>query len=104
MPLCTGIPGSFTSPCDVRALQIPQLVPRGHQPDRRRVPAEAVQGVQLPGQEQRDQQERLLPLPQVRPSAGHMTSPGAGFTFPANKGRAGVRVTVLSVVEAALRA
>lgn len=34
-----------------------QLVPRGHQPDRRRDTAEAVQGGQLPGAQQRDQQE-----------------------------------------------
>uniref|UniRef100_A0A8U8BLI2 Uncharacterized protein n=1 Tax=Geospiza parvula TaxID=87175 RepID=A0A8U8BLI2_GEOPR len=55
-----------------------QLVPRGHQPDGRGDAAAAVQGGQLPGAQQRDQQERLLPLPEVsepaRPGGGAPTA------------------------------
>lgn len=42
-----------------------QLVPWGHQSDRRGDAAAAVQRGQLPGAQQRDQQERFLPLLEV---------------------------------------
>lgn len=51
-----------------KSLSSPQLVPWGHQPDRRRDAAEALQGGQLLGAQQRDQQERLLPLLEVSES------------------------------------
>lgn len=52
--------------CPAQPFPVPlQLVPRGHQPDGRGDAAEALQGGQLPGAQQRDQQERLLPLLEV---------------------------------------
>ncbi|XP_035274002.1 trithorax group protein osa-like isoform X1 [Anguilla anguilla] len=60
----------------LRAAREPVLVPWSNQSDRCGVPLEAVQGGQLPGEEQRDQQERLLPLPQEQPGLhAHETDP-----------------------------
>lgn len=59
---CPGCAHSWSHSCL-------QLVPRGHQPDGRRDAAEALQGGELLGAQQRDQQERLLPLLEVSESS-----------------------------------
>lgn len=64
--------GHLLSAWHSRSLSHLQLVPRGHQPDGCGDTAEAVQGGQLLGAQQRDQQERLLPLLEV-------SEPGRGL-------------------------